>query len=50
MLFLNNVNNLSSTHTYNTFTLYTNLPLYFIKDELFEMIDNFDINELKSNE
>ena len=47
---LNNVNNPSSIHTYDFSTLYTNLPLDLVRNELFEMIDRyFDINERKSN-
>ena len=47
---LNNVNNPSSIHTYYFSTLYTNLPLDLVSNELFEMIDRyFDINERKSN-
>ena len=47
---LNNVNNPSSIHTYDFSTLYTNLPLDLVRNELFEMIDKyFDINERKSN-
>ena len=47
---LNNVNNPSSLHTYDFYTLYTNLPLDLVRSELFEMIDRyFDINERKSN-
>ena len=43
---LNNVNNPSSIHTYDFSTLYTNLPLDLVRNELFEMIDRyFDINE-----
>ena len=41
---LNNVNNPSSIHTYDFSTLYTNLPLDLVRNELFEMIDRyFDI-------
>ena len=44
------VNNPSSIHTYDFSTLYTNLPLDLVRNELFEMIDRyFDINERKSN-
>ena len=47
---LNNVNNPSSIHTYDFSTVYTNLPLDLVKNELFEMTDKyFDINERKSN-
>ena len=47
---LNNVNNPSSIHTYDLSTLYTNLPLDLVRNELFETIDRyFDINERKSN-
>ena len=47
---LNNVNNPSSIHTYDFSTLYTNLPLDLVRNELFEMIDRyFDLNERKSN-
>ena len=39
-----------SIHTYDFSTLYTNLPLDLVRNELFEMIDRyFDINERKSN-
>ena len=47
---LSNVNNPSSIHSYDFSTLYTNLPLVLVKNELFEMTDRyFDINEHKSN-
>ena len=47
---LNSVKNPSAIHTYDFSTLYTNLPLNLVRDELFEMIDRyFDINEHKSN-
>ena len=47
---LNNVNNPSSIHTYDFSTLYTNLPLDLVGNELFEMTDRyFDISERKSN-
>ena len=47
---LNDVNNPSSIHTYDFSTLYTNLPLDLVRNELFEIIDRyFDINERKSN-
>ena len=47
---LNHVVNPSSIHTYDFSTLYTNLPLELVRDELFEMIDRyFDINEPKNN-
>ena len=47
---LNIVNNPSSIHAYDFSTLYTNLPLDLVRNELFEMIDRyFDINERKSN-
>ena len=43
---LNNVNNPSSIHTCDFSTLYTNLPLDLVRNELYEMIDRyFDINE-----
>ena len=46
---LNNVNNPSSIHTYDFSTLYTNLPLDLVRNELFEMINRcFDNNERKS--
>ena len=46
----NNVNNPSSIHTYDFSTLYTNLPLDLVRNELFEMTDRyFDINKRKSN-
>ena len=47
---LDKLNNPSSIHTYDFSTLYTNLPLDLVRNELFEMIDRyFDINERKSN-
>ena len=47
---LNNVNNPSSIHTYDFSTLYINLPLDLVRNELCEKIDRyFDINERKSN-
>ena len=47
---LNIINNPSSIHTYDFSTLYTNLPLDLVRNELFEMIDRYlDINERKSN-
>ena len=47
---LNKIKNPLSVHTYDFSTLYTNLPLEIVKDELFEIIDRyFDINERKSN-
>ena len=47
---LNKIKNPLSVHTYDFSTLYTNLPLEIVKDELFEIIDKyFDINEPKSN-
>ena len=45
---LRNINNPSAIHTYDFSTLYTNLPLELVKDEIFELIDRyFDINERK---
>ena len=45
-----NVNNDDLIHTNGFSTLYTNLPLDLIRNELFDMIDRyFDINERKSN-
>ena len=39
-----------SIHSYDFFTLCTNLPLDLVRNELFEMIDRyFDINERKSS-
>ena len=47
---LNIVNNYSSINTYDFSTLYSNLPLDLVRNELFEMIDRyFDIIERKSN-
>ena len=47
---LSNINNPSSVYTYDFSTLYTNLPLELVRDEIFEVIDRyFDINERKSN-
>ena len=47
---LRNINNPSAVHTYDFSTLYTNLPLESVKDEIFELIDRyFDINERKGN-
>ena len=47
---LSNISNPLAIHTYDFSTLYTNLPLDLVKNELFEMIDRyFDINERKSN-
>ena len=41
-----NVNNDDLIHTYDFSTLYTNLPLDLVRNELFDMIDRyFDINE-----
>ena len=36
---LNNVNNPSSIHTHDFSTVYTNLPLDLVRNELFDMID-----------
>ena len=42
---LKNVNNPSSVYSYDFATLYTNLPLESVRDEIFELIDRyFDIN------
>ena len=38
---LDRINNPSSIYTYDFSTLYTNLPLDLVKDELFEMIDRY---------
>ena len=47
---LNNINNPSAVHTYDFSTLYTNLPLESVKEEIFELIDRyFDINERKGD-
>ena len=35
---LNNVNNASSIHIYDFSALYTNFPLYLVRNESFEMI------------
>ena len=43
---LYNVNNPSSIHTFGFSTLYTNVPLYLVRKELFGVIDRyFDISE-----
>ena len=47
---LRNINNHSAIHTYDFSTLYTNLPLELVRDEIFELIDRyFDINERKGD-
>ena len=45
---LRNIDNPSAIHTYDFSTLYTNLPLELVRDEIFDLIDRyFDINERK---
>ena len=47
---LRNINNPSAIHTYDFSTLYTNLPLELVRDEIFELVDRyFDINERKGD-
>ena len=45
-----NINDLSAVHTCDFSTLYSNLPLELVKDEIFELIGRyFDINERKGD-